>query len=265
MDASAPLPPASSRPGHRRGLPGRARALLAMLGMLAGFAPLALPAPAEAAPKRIIIVRHGEKLNPLKLCATGEERARALAAQYLSPTSPMSLLKGERPAAILAITLHTLETARPIAAAWGMRVPTNALMLTPIRNNRYFNSLINVQNRKVARDLLENPRWHGTTVVLVWEHFHIASAALEAEFAGEEVTLRQLLHLDQVKGVPGGVPATWPNPTFNYFWILDYDSPTAQVPARFTTVRQNFAPPFANLPNNAWGTPEQLPPGADCT
>ena len=221
---------------------------------------LAAPQMSEAAPKRIIILRHGEKLNPLALCGVGQERARALAAQYLSPSDPKSLLKGEPPAAILAITLHTLETARPIAAAWGLRVPTNPLMLTPIRNNRLFNSLINVQNQQVARGLLENPRWHGRTVVLVWEHFHIASAALEEEFAGQLVTLRQLLKLDQIKKVP----ETWPDANYNFFWILDYDDPAASVPTKFTVVRQYFAPPFADLPSNDWGAPERLAAGSGC-
>ncbi len=180
------------------------------LRVLAGLAALLVGlTAAEAAPKRIIIVRHGEKQAPLTLCSVGKERAQALAAQYLSPTSPMSLLKGETPAAIMAITLHTLETARPIARAWGMKIATNPLMLTPIRNTPYFNSLINVQNRKVVDDLLTNPRWHGKTVVMVWEHFHIASAALEKEFAGQQVTLRQLMHLDRIKGAK--VPDTWPD------------------------------------------------------
>jgi hypothetical protein len=235
---------------------------------LAALAALALNVaapPAEAAPKRIVIVRHGEKLSPASLCGLGKERAQALAAQYLSPTDPMSLIAKDPPAAILAITLHTLETARPTAKAWGMEIATNKLMLMPIQNNRHDNALINAQNRKVVADLMENPRWHGTTVVMVWEHFHIASEALEQEFAGEEVTLRQLLKLDQVKGVPGGVPKTWPNSNYNFFWILDYDSPTATVPARFHTVRQYFKPPYANLPSNDWGAPEGRPADSGCT
>jgi len=120
-------------------------------------------------------------------------------------------------------------------------------------------------NQRVARDLLENPYWHGKTVVLVWEHFHIASLALEQEFPGEPATLRQLLNLDKIKGVPGGVPKTWPNGNFNFFWILDYRTPTATVPSSFTTVRQYFDEPFANLPSNDWGAPEPLPKNSGCT
>lgn len=220
---------------------------------------------AQAAPQRIVIVRHGEKHTALTLCGLGKERAQALAAQYLSPTSPMSLIKDDPPAAIMAMTLHTVETARPIARAWDMKLIAPPIGYIPIRNNRYFNAKLNVVNRDVARDLLENPRWHGKTVVMVWEHFHIASAALEQEFAGEEVTLRQLLHLDKIKGVPGGVPTTWPDSNYNFFWILTYDRPQDTVPSRLKVVRQFFAEPYANLPSNGWGKPEPRPADSGCS
>lgn len=219
---------------------------------------------AAASPARLIIVRHGEKAGGLSLCSVGKERAQALAAQYLSPSSPMSLLKSAPPAAIMAMTLHTVETARPIAKAWDMKLIAPPIGYVPIRNNRYFNGKLNVINQKVAQDLLDNPRWHGKTVVMVWEHFHIASEALEKEFAGEQATLRQLLHLDKVKSVPGGVPKTWPNGNYNFFWILTYDRTDAKVPSSFKIVRQYFAEPYANLPSNDWGAPEPLPQGSGC-
>lgn len=233
------------------------------LALLAGLICLGTTL-AEAAPRRIVLLRHGEKHNALSLCDIGKERARALAAQYLNPTSPMSLLRSQPPDAILAMTLHTLETARPIARAWDLPIKTNPLMLMPIRNNRHFNALLNAENRRVAHDLLTNPRWHGKTVVMVWEHFHIASAALEKEFAGQQATLRQLLNLDKIKGVPGGVPKTWPDSNYNFFWVLTYDRPDDTVPSRFEVIRQYFAEPYANLPSNGWGKPEPLPPGSNC-
>jgi hypothetical protein len=36
-------------------------------------------------------------------------------------------------------------------------------------------------------------RWQGKTVVMVWEHKHIANKKLEHSFPREAVTLRQLL------------------------------------------------------------------------
>lgn len=222
-----------------------------ILLVASGAAPLGA-IEAAAAPARIIIVRHGEKQNLLSLCGVGRQGAEALAAQYLGPTASRSLLNGARPAAILAITLHTLETAQPIAAAWNMSVAANPLMLTPFHPE----VLLNARTAAVSRDLLDNPRWRGQTVVMVWEHLHIASARLEEAFPGQRVTLRQLLHLDQMSGAARRVPGTWPDDTYDYFWILDYDSPTLTVPSRFSLVRQVFRPPFEDLPSNGWGRPE---------
>ena len=78
-------------------------------------------APAFAAPSRIIILRHGEKEGPWKLCGVGQARADALAATYLGRNAAQSLFAaGEEPAAFLAITLHTLELAAPAAATWDL-------------------------------------------------------------------------------------------------------------------------------------------------
>lgn len=67
---------------------------------------------AFAAPARIIILRHGEKANPWKLCDVGTERANALADTYLGRNATKSLFaNGEEPTFFFAITLHTLELA----------------------------------------------------------------------------------------------------------------------------------------------------------
>jgi hypothetical protein len=67
---------------------------------------------ALAAPARIIILRHGEKANKWKLCDTGEQRANALAANYLGRGAAKSLFaSGDEPAFFFAIALHTLELA----------------------------------------------------------------------------------------------------------------------------------------------------------
>ena len=53
---------------------------------------------------------------------------------------------------------------------------------------------------------------------MVWEHKHIANEKLEAKFEGEAVTLRKLLKLD----ILPGVPKTWPGDNYDYFWIVDF-------------------------------------------
>jgi hypothetical protein len=56
----------------------------------------------------------GEKADSSKLCEVGQERANALAANYLGRDASNSLFaQGEEPGAILAITLHTLEAPSP--------------------------------------------------------------------------------------------------------------------------------------------------------
>ncbi len=82
---------------------------------------VALSTAAIAEPARIIILRHAEKLNAHELCAVGVERAQALAKQFLGRGAAHSLLRdGEAPAALLAITLHTIETISPVAQTWGL-------------------------------------------------------------------------------------------------------------------------------------------------
>ena len=83
---------------------------------------------------------------------------------------------------------------------------------------------------------MSNPAWQGKTVVIVWEHKHIANTKLERAFPGEQVTLRQLLGLDKLKDVP----ETWPSGNYDYFWIVDYaEGSTAS--AGFRMVKQDFA------------------------
>ena len=66
------------------------------------------------------------------------------------------------------------------------------------------------RTREAARDALGNPAYAGKTVVLTWEHKHIAHRKLEKDYPHEKVTLRQLLQLEEIKDVPdelaGGQP-----------------------------------------------------------
>ncbi|HKB23290.1 MAG TPA: histidine phosphatase family protein, partial [Methyloceanibacter sp.] len=87
--------------------------------ILAAVLAMAFTTTAFAAPARIIILRHGEKANPWRLCEVGAARANALADAYLGAKATKSLFAdGEEPAFFFAITLHTLELAAPSAASW---------------------------------------------------------------------------------------------------------------------------------------------------
>jgi hypothetical protein len=101
---------------------------------------------------------------------------------------------------------------------------------------------------------MQNPRWESQTIVMVWEHHHIADAALDAAYP-EAVTLRKLLRLDRLEGVP----ETWSGENYDYFWIVDLDSATGE-PKAFRAVKQILR----GVPTNDWGAPNGLTPESGC-
>lgn len=232
---------------------GRCRTVLLAFAILGGLA-----VPALALPKTVIILRHGEKENDFALCKIGIDRSLALAAQYLGQGARQSLFaSGDKPAAIFAITLHTLELASPAAATWEMpvttfsAVPLPGIDLTP---------QMNLRTQQAVGALMDDPRYDGKTVVMVWEHHHIADRKLELKFPDQKVTLRQLLNLDKLPDVPD----TWPSQTYDYFWIVEFGTSGSRVPTGFRMVRQDFAAPFDKVPSNEWGKRAKLPMGSKC-
>ncbi len=221
-----------------------------------------LAVPTSAQPARIIILRHGEKLGLYQLCPIGVRRSLALSRTYLGKGATTPLLDAEGPAAILAVTLHTLETAVPIATSWAMPVIMYAVVPPPGENTPdQEDPALNAATAAAARDVMTDRRWSGRTVVMVWEHRHIADQATEQRFAPQAVTLRQLLGLDHLPDVP----STWNDDTYDYFWIVEYGVPGSPVPTAFHAEKQVFPPPFQDLPQSDWNRPETLAVGAQCT
>ena len=218
-----------------------------------------LPLPVLAEPARIIVLRHAEKLNRHELCDIGEKRAEALSRQFLGRGASQSLFPaGQKPDAFLAITLHTIETITPAAQSWNLPViPYEVSGRKEDAEEK--EAELNQRTQEAAHDVLTDPRYDGKTVVIAWEHNHIAKSKLEKEYAGEQITFRQLLHLDQT----ANVPKTWPDSNYDYFWIVDY-APGNPVPTGFQMVRQTFAAPFDKLPANEWDQPEPEHMEAGC-
>jgi hypothetical protein len=207
-----------------------------------------LSVPAYAEPARIIIARHAEKGTKYALCDMGTERAKALAAQYLGRGATAPLFPaGHRPDAMLAMTMHTIDTITPAARSWNLPVIAYAIIPAKDEKDEEVDQEENQRTQEAAHDVLMEPTYAGKNVVMVWEHKRIASAKLEKKFFGALVTLRQLLHLDQV----AAVPATWPDQTYDYFWIVDF-APGNLVPVSFHMLRQEFSAPFNDLPANGW-------------
>ncbi len=229
------------------------------LACLAFVCSALVPALGEAAPSRIILLRHAEKKNDYQLCETGLERARAIAHQYLGANATEPLLApGETPAAVFAVTLHVLETAAPTAVSWQQPVVLYAVLPEEVKGftnwHAGFPSAIADRNVWLTRSLMEDPRWTGKTVIVFWEHQAIADEAMEKANPGRPMTLRQTLHLDRLPDVP----RTWPENTYDYFWLIDL-APDG-TPVKLTTKKQEFKGRYANLPANDWDTPDGLDP-----
>ena len=138
-------------------------------------------------PAKIVILRHGEKRNGHELCTTGTLRAQALAAQFLGRNATPALLS-EPPAAILAITAHTIETATPAALTWGLQPQASPM---PGRDKgEEKDGDLDEATRQAAQDVLTNSAYAGKTVVMVWEHKRIASK----EHNAAQTSLWTLLH-----------------------------------------------------------------------
>lgn len=214
-----------------------------------------IAAPALAAPSQVIILRHGEKADDWRLCNVGQARAAALEANYLGAGANESLFNyGDGPDAFMAITLHTLDLASPAAQSWGAPIILWSVVPTPDMNSRATTGELNRRTQEAVADLMQNPRWESQTVVMVWEHHHIADAALDAAYP-EAVTLRKLLKLDRLEGVP----ETWSGENYDYFWIVDLD-PVSGEPKAFKAVRQILP----GVPQNEWDQPNGLTSESGC-
>ena len=218
---------------------------------------------AYAAPNRIILLRHGEKENAYALCNVGQQRSEALSSQFLGKGASQSLFSSSPPAAFFATTLHTLELIAPSANSWNLPIITYPALPLTGRNNAQTTELINSQTALAAANVMQDPTWNGKTVVMVWEHKHIANKKLTKEFPDLMVDLRQLLKLDKLpEQTAKKIPKTWSGANYNFFWIVDYDE--KGNPVGFDVVRQNFTGQYVNVPNNDWGVAESLPSNTKC-
>ena len=233
------------------------------LGLVMGAVVLGLSvAPmAEAVPKQIIILRHGEKQDDYLLCAIGQQRSLALQANYLGKGAVSSLFHADTgPDGIFGITLHTLELASPAAQSWGLPMQFYSVVPLPGLDKKEVTKQLNKRTQQAANAVLTDPHWDGKILVMVWEHDHIAKKKLEEEFPKEKVTLRQLLNIDKLQNVP----KDWNGDNYDYFWIVDYGNPGSAIPTKFTAKKQVFPAPYNAVPSNEWDTSENLPSGSGC-
>jgi hypothetical protein len=233
--------------------------LLAKLGLAAALAG-SLASAAVAAPRQIIILRHGEKQDAYRLCQVGVQRSLALAAQYLGRGAEQSLFTADSPpSAFLAITPHTLELASPAASSWTLPITLYSVLPMKGQTAAQTTAILNRRTQDAVHDVLTNPAWDGKVVVMVWEHHHIADRVLERQFPNEKVTLRQLLGLD----VNAALPETWSGDNFDYFWVVNF-AKGSDRPASVDVRKQVFTGAFAAVPSNDWGQPPRYPANSKC-
>lgn len=147
--------------------------------------------PINAKPKNVIIIRHAEKIpgeNHLDL--KGYERAEALAyyfsgtPKYNNPPPKYIFSQGLEQA---DASVRPIETCSPIAKHY--ELPLN------IEYNR-------TQGEALAHELLTNPKYNNSTVLICWSHHKIPS-------------LMTALGADN--------PGPWPSNIFDQVYFLSYD------------------------------------------
>lgn len=144
-----------------------------------------------ATPKKVIIIRHGEKVkggNQLNL--KGYERAGAL-PYYFSGTP----LYNDPPIShIFAPGLEEPDSSvRPIQTC------------TPVANHYDISLNINfkhTETQEIAQEILTNPKYNNATVLICWSHGHIRPIVLA--LGGED-------------------PGAWKATIFDQVYLLTYD------------------------------------------
>ncbi|MCW5891095.1 MAG: hypothetical protein KIT14_11165 [bacterium] len=151
--------------------------------------------------------------------------------------------------------MHTIELISPVAESWSL--PQTSFSVVPATQAGTLDDVdLNRRTQEAHRHLMRSRAYRGKTVIVCWEHEHIADAKLEAEYPGERVTWRQLLELDRLPdGMGELVPTTWPDDNYDYFWIVTFDAKGR--PKTFESKLQAFTAPWNDVPQNPWGEPEQ--------
>jgi hypothetical protein len=144
-----------------------------------------------ATPKKVIIIRHAEKIQGgINLNLNGYERSAAL-AYYFSGTP----LYNDPPIShIFATALEEPDSSvRPIQTC------------TPVANHYKIHLNIDFKHTetdKIAEDILNNPKYNGSTVLICWSHGHIRPMVLA--LGGED-------------------PGNWPKDIFDQVYLLTYN------------------------------------------
>jgi hypothetical protein len=167
--------------------------------LVLSLAILVCPAPCQARPAQVIIIRHGEKPPDAKtnfnLSRKGKIRAAALAAYFHGDAGTA---EHGRPVAIFAMgaddkpsedhSHRPVETVQPLACKLDLPVQGQ------FTHDRY---------PHLVKHVLEDPRYDGKIVLICWAHGVIPDIA-------------------KAFGVKDPTPDPWPGEVYDRLWVLDF-------------------------------------------
>lgn len=153
----------------------------------------------EATPKNVIIIRHANKApGEIYLDLEGYERAAAL-PYYFSKTP----LYNNPPITHIFAAGVSKESIRPIETC----TPTADYFKLPLNID-----FKHTQNKELAQEILTNPKYNNSTVLVCWEHWNIRP--LEVALGAEDL-------------------GPWKGDVFDQVYLLTYEpgnpTPTIQV------------------------------------
>ena len=145
-----------------------------------------------AIPKNVIITRHGDKVLPHGFCLSlqGLERAASL-AYYFSDTPHYNTPP------ISHIFAAYSGQPKPYIRCQQTCQPTATHLKLPLNTTFTFTEV-----KEVAHEILTNPLYDNATVLMCWEHEHIASL---------------------VMALGGENPGFWPDNIFDQVYLLSYE------------------------------------------
>lgn len=153
--------------------------------------------PCLAKPSHVILIRHAEKLeddSEQHLSTKGKERAAALVPYFMNrETLPkitdLRAIYAQKPPHPERSSLRPIETVQPLADALKLKV------LTPWKRDEY---------KGLVREIMQNPRYDGKTVLICWEHNLLVEIAREFK--------------------PDNPPSDYPGKRFDRTWIITFQT-----------------------------------------
>ena len=192
------------------------------LAGLSIFGVLGIPFLSEATPLRVVIIRHGEKIDDFHsdLSPKGCQRAYQLPLFFEAYRANAVAIYAQQPKKVGG-SIRPIETMAPTAEKFGLRI-----------NNGFLRDDVT----SVADEILNSPAYNGKTVFVSWEHSAILNLVPSLGYK-----------------IPAALQA-WPSAIFDEAWVLSYalgKTPSLEIVAEHVlpTDIENSQSGISNWPN----------------